>query len=63
MKKNKAINVTDISKMHNFVICAYKNSKYLEECIKSVLGQTITSNYLIVTSTPSKFIELLCKKI
>lgn len=27
--------------MHTFVVLAYKESSYLEECIKSVLNQNI----------------------
>lgn len=27
----------DISKKHTFVVCAYKESQYLEECIQSVI--------------------------
>jgi len=44
-------------KDHTFVICAYKNSIYLKECIESLMNQTVKSNILISTSTPSEFIE------
>lgn len=47
---------------HTFAICAYKESQYLEECIKSVKNQKIKSNILIATSTPNEFIEKLSKK-
>ena len=47
---------------HTFAICAYKKSEYLEEAIKSVVNQKIKSNYLLVTSTPSEYIENLAKK-
>ena len=49
-------------KNHTFVICAYKESDYLEECIKSILNQTVKSNIIISTSTPNKHIENLAKK-
>lgn len=47
---------------HTFVICAYKESQYLEECIKSVLNQTVKSNIIITTSTPNDFINNLAQK-
>ena len=47
---------------HTFVICAYKESPYLEECIKSVLNQTVKSNIIMSTSTPNEYIENLAKK-
>ena len=47
---------------HTFVICAYKESKYLEECIKSVLNQKIKSNIILTTSTPNNYIDNLAKK-
>lgn len=49
-------------KNHTFVICAYKESEYLEECIKSVLNQTVKSNVIMATSTPNDFIKNLAEK-
>lgn len=49
-------------KNHTFVICAYKESKYLEECIKSVLSQTVKSNVIITTSTPNEYINKMAQK-
>ena len=49
-------------KNHTFVICAYKESQYLEECIKSVLNQNVKSNVIISTSTPNEYINNLAKK-
>ena len=42
---------------HTFVICAYKESAFLEECILSLKKQTVRSNILIATSTPNKYID------
>ena len=56
MKNNK------LAKKHTFAICAYRESEYLEDCIKSLMSQTIPTNYIIVTSTPNKQIESLAKK-
>ena len=49
-------------KNHTFVICAYKESGYLEECIKSILNQNIKSNVIISTSTPNDFIKEMSQK-
>ena len=32
---------------HTFIILAYKESKYLNNCIESILNQNITSNIII----------------
>ncbi len=47
---------------HTFVVCAYKESEYLEECINSLLTQTRKSNILVSTSTPNKFLDNVTKK-
>ena len=51
-----------IKRKHTFVICAYKESPYLKECIKSLQDQTIESNIVIATSTPSDFINEISKE-
>lgn len=47
---------------HTFVICAYKESRYLEECVLSLLAQTYQSKIIVVTSTPNKWIEDIVEK-
>lgn len=47
---------------HTFIICAYKESQYLEECIKSVMNQNVKSNIIISTSTPNDYIKGLAEK-
>lgn len=47
---------------HSFVVCAYKDSPYLETCIKSLKEQDIKSNIILTTSTPSEYIENIAKK-
>lgn len=42
---------------HTFVICAYKESPYLENCIKSLKEQTISSQIIIATSTLNAHIQ------
>jgi len=43
-------------------ICAYGESAYLEEAVRSVSSQTVPIKLLIATSTPSEFIENIAKK-
>lgn len=45
--------------LHTFAICAYKESVFLEECIQSLLNQTVKSSIIMVTSTPSDFLNRL----
>lgn len=47
---------------HTFVICAYGKSKYLEQCVKSVVGQSVPTTVLMCTSTPSKYISDIATK-
>ena len=56
-KQKKKYNYT-----HTFVIVAYKQSPYLEECITSILNQTVKANVFISTSTPNKHITKLASK-
>lgn len=48
--------------IHTFVVLAYKESNYLEECVKSVLNQKYKSNVVIATATPNDFIDNIAKK-
>ena len=43
---------------HTFAICAYKESPYLESCIKSVLNQSVKTKVAISTGTPNDYIRL-----
>ncbi len=45
-----------------FVICAYKEVHYLEQCVESLLNQTIKCKIVISTSTPNEYIERVSKK-
>ena len=51
-----------MSNIHTFVVLAYKESDRLEECIKSVLNQSLKTNVVIATSTPNDYINNLAKK-
>ncbi|MBU1109825.1 MAG: glycosyltransferase family 2 protein [Candidatus Riflebacteria bacterium] len=45
---------------HTFIVLAYKESPYLEECLQSLLNQTLKSNIIVATSTPSEYLEKIC---
>ena len=47
---------------HAFVVCAYKESEYLEECVKSLIEQTVRSPIAIATSTPNDHISSIADK-
>jgi glycosyltransferase involved in cell wall biosynthesis len=47
---------------HCFAIPAYKDSIYLEDCIKSILKQTIKSEVIICTSTPTSQNKMIADK-
>lgn len=53
------MNAKDI---HSFSVLAYKESPYIEEAIASLKKQSIETNIFVCTSTPSMFLEELCKK-
>ncbi len=47
---------------HEFIICAYRESPYLEACIRSLKGQSMPSKITISTSTPNDLIRSMCEK-
>lgn len=47
---------------HTWSICAYGESKYLEEAIKSVMNQTVKTNIIMITSTPNDYIKSMSQK-
>ena len=51
-----------MEKQHTFVICAYQESEYLEECIRSLMRQTVKSEILMATSTPNPYIKKVSEK-
>lgn len=49
--------MTTMQKRHSFIVCAYKESPYLRDCILSLKNQTVPSMIKIATSTPNEYIE------
>lgn len=47
---------------HTFVVCAYGESAYLEQCILSLKAQTVPSHILLSTATPNALISSLAEK-
>lgn len=47
---------------HTWVVCAYKESPYLEECIKSLLAQTVQSRIIISTSTWNEYMRGIAER-
>ena len=47
---------------HTFVICAYKESKYLEECIRSLKSQKLNSYIKLATATPCEYLDEICSR-
>lgn len=47
---------------HTWVVCAFRESPYLEECIRSLMDQTVKSRVLVVTATPCGYISALAEK-
>lgn len=48
--------------IHTFAVCAYKDSPYLEACIRSLKEQTVKADVICCTSTPSPYIEGIAGK-
>lgn len=47
---------------HTFAISAYGDSPYLESCLKSLTAQTVPSEIILCTSTPSDYIDMMAEK-
>lgn len=61
--KNKETKERDSSMtLHTFALCAYKESAYLEDCVKSLLAQTVKSEIFISTATPCPHIQGIAEK-
>ena len=50
------------SSLHTYSVCAYRKSRYLEACIKSLIQQTMPSNIILCTSTPNSWIRHISQK-
>ena len=48
--------------LHAFAICAYRESPYLEECIRSLVCQSEPGEVILCTSTPSPFLRAMAEK-
>ena len=48
------------SRRHMFVICAYKESAHLRQCIDSIKNQSVQSPIICATSTPNEYVSDIC---
>ena len=48
---------------HSFAVCAYGESPYLDECLRSLVVQTVKSHIFIITSTPNPHIFSSAEKM
>lgn len=49
--------MNSLSNTHTFAICAYQETRFLDDCIKSLLAQSVQTKIIICTSTPNGYIE------
>jgi GT2 family glycosyltransferase len=47
---------------HGFVVLAYRDSPYLNDCIRSLVEQDIRSEVIVATSTPSPYIDKISRR-
>ena len=47
---------------HTFVVLAYKESPFLEDCIKSVINQSVKSHVVIATTTENDYIKNIASR-
>lgn len=47
---------------HTFVVCAYGDSPFLDECLASLRSQTLQTSVIVATSTPSPYINKIADK-
>lgn len=47
---------------HTYAVCAYRESPYLEECVRSLIKQSIRTNVIMTTSTPCGYITSVADK-
>jgi len=45
---------------HTFVICAYKETAFLKDCIESIRNQSVQSPIICATSTPNELVSSIC---
>ena len=47
---------------HSFVLVAYGENPYLEECIRSILAQRVRGEVLMASSTPNEYLRALSER-
>lgn len=54
--------ILEHSTNHTFALCAHGESEYLEECLNSLVNQTVPTNVILCTSTPNGLIKRLAEQ-
>jgi len=52
----------DVTGRHTFVVCAYKESGFLDDTVSRLVSQTVKSRVLISTSTPNAHIDAVAER-
>jgi glycosyltransferase involved in cell wall biosynthesis len=52
----------DVSGIHTFAVCAYKECGYLDDTVSRLMNQTVKSKVFISTSTPNPFISAVAER-
>ena len=60
--KNNHKDVLFSASDHTWALCAYGESPYLEDCIRSLEAQRVRSRIILSTATPSPFIEVIAAR-
>ena len=47
---------------HCFALCAYQVNPHLEDCVKSLLAQTLKTNIIMITGSPNDHIRSVAEK-
>jgi len=47
---------------HCFALCAYQVNPHLEECVQSLLAQTLKTKIIMITATPNSHIKSVAEK-
>ena len=52
----------DMSAIHTFAVCAYKESAFLDDTVRRLVNQSVKSHVLISTSTPNETISTVADR-
>ena len=62
LKLNNKNKIKYDKNIHSFIICTYKEEHHLEDCVESLLTQSVDSEVIISTSTPNDYVKSIADK-